>query len=53
MRLGRAGLLAAAVSFARSPQGRRLISQARQKMDTPQNRAKLQQMRQSRGRRPV
>jgi len=43
----------AAVSFARSPRGKRMIAQARQKVDTPQNRAKVQDavagLRQNRG----
>lgn len=43
VRLRRAGLLAAAISFARTPQGQRLIAQARQKLDTPENRAKVQE----------
>lgn len=53
MRKGRAGLLGAAVAFARSPKGQQMIAQARQKYDTPQNRAKLREavsgLRQSRG----
>lgn len=32
-----------AISFARSPAGQRMIRQAREKYDTPQNRAKLRQ----------
>lgn len=36
-------LVGAAVTFARSPQGRRLIAQARQRYDTPDNRARLRQ----------
>ena len=32
-----------AVAFARSPQGQRMIADARRKYDTPANRAKLQQ----------
>jgi len=41
MRLRRLGLLGAAVTFARSERGQRLIAQAREKYDTPENRAKL------------
>jgi hypothetical protein len=40
MNLRRAGLLGAAVTFARSARGQQLISEARQKYDTPANRAK-------------
>ena len=40
MRLRRLGLLGAAISFARSERGKRLIQQARTKYDTPENRAK-------------
>jgi hypothetical protein len=40
MRLRRLGLLGIAISFARSERGKRLISEARQKYDTPANRAK-------------
>ncbi len=40
---GRAGLLGAALAFARSPQGQRLIMEARRRYDTPQNRALLKQ----------
>ena len=32
-----------AVAFARSPQGQRMIADARRKYDTPANRAKLRQ----------
>jgi hypothetical protein len=42
-RRGRAGLLGAAVAFARSPQGQRMIREARRRYDTPQNRALLKQ----------
>lgn len=45
MRRGRAGLLMAAVSFARSERGQRILRQARDKVDTPENRAKLQGLR--------
>jgi len=37
----RLGLLASAVAFARSEQGQRLIADARRRYDTPENRAKL------------
>ena len=40
---GRAGLLGAAMAFARSPQGQRMIMEARRKYDTPQNRELLRQ----------
>ena len=40
---GRAGLLGAAVAFARSPQGQRMIMEARRRYDTPQNRELLRQ----------
>lgn len=40
---GRAGLLGAAVAFARSPQGQRMIREARRRYDTPQNRELLRQ----------
>ena len=40
---GRAGLLGMAVAFARSPQGQRMIREARLKYDTPQNRDLLKQ----------
>jgi len=43
MRLRRLGLLGAAVTFARSERGQKLIQQARQKYDTPENRAKLRE----------
>jgi len=42
-RMRRAGLLGAVVSFAQSPQGRRMIEQARRKYDTPENRVKLRE----------
>lgn len=32
-----------AVAFARSPQGQRMIADARRKYDTPENRARLRQ----------
>jgi hypothetical protein len=41
--MGRLGLLSAAVAFARSERGQRLIADARRKYDTPENRAKLNQ----------
>jgi CHASE3 domain sensor protein len=43
MRLRRLGLLGAAVTFARSERGQRMIQQARQKYDTPENRAKVRE----------
>jgi hypothetical protein len=44
MRRGRrAGLLGAALAFARSPQGQRMIMEARRRYDTPQNRDLLRQ----------
>ena len=39
--LRKAGLLGAAVSFARSERGRRMIADARTRLDTPENRDKL------------
>jgi len=43
MRLRRLGLIAAAVTFARSERGQKVIQQARQKYDTPENRAKVRE----------
>ena len=43
-RSGRAGLLYTAVAFARSPPGQRMIAEARQRYDTPANRARLRQV---------
>jgi len=44
MRRGRrAGLLGAALAFARSPQGQRMLMEARRRYDTPQNRELLRQ----------
>lgn len=40
---GRAGLLGMALAFARSPQGQRMLMEARRKYDTPQNRELLRQ----------
>ena len=40
---GRAGLLGMALAFARSPQGQRMIMEARRRYDTPQNRDLLRQ----------
>ena len=40
---GRAGLLGMALAFARSPQGQRMLMDARRKYDTPQNRELLKQ----------
>ena len=42
-RTGRAGLLGAAMAFARSPQGQRMIRDARRRYDTPENRALLRE----------
>jgi hypothetical protein len=54
MRLRRLGLLGAAVSFARSERGRRMLRDARQKYDTPAHRAKVQEMLAGlKGRRPA
>ncbi|MCW2500350.1 MAG: hypothetical protein JWN87_2026 [Frankiales bacterium] len=53
MRLGRAGLVGAAISFARSKRGQQLIHDVRRKVDTPANRHKLQEtVKGLRGRRP-
>ena len=41
MRLRRAGLLMTVIAFARSERGRHMIDQARQKYDTPANRARV------------
>ena len=43
MRLRRLGLITAAVTFARSERGQRLIKQARERYDTPENRAKVRE----------
>jgi hypothetical protein len=43
MRLRRLGLIGAAVSFARSERGQRMIKQARERYDTPENRAKARE----------
>lgn len=40
MRMKRAGLLGAAITFGRSERGQRLAREARAKYDTPANRAK-------------
>jgi hypothetical protein len=40
---GRAGLLGMALAFARSPQGQRMLMDARRRYDTPQNRDLLKQ----------
>ena len=40
---GRAGLLGMALAFARSPQGQRMLMEARRRYDTPANRARLRQ----------
>jgi len=42
-RRGRAGLIGAALAFARSPQGQRMIREARRRYDTPENRDRLRQ----------
>ena len=42
-RMRRLTMIGAAVSFARSERGQRLIRQAREKYDTPENRAKIRQ----------
>ena len=42
-RAGRAGALGAAVAFARSEQGQRVIADLRRRYDTPANRARLRQ----------
>ena len=39
----RLGLLGAAIAFARSEQGKRMIRQARERYDTPQNRARIRE----------
>jgi hypothetical protein len=43
MRLRRLGILGAAVAFARSERGQRMIRQTRAKYDTPENRAKARE----------
>lgn len=43
MRLRRAGLIGAAIAFARSERGQQLIRDAREKYDTPANRAKARE----------
>ena len=43
MGIKRIGFIASAVAFARSERGKRMISDARRKYDTPANRAKLKQ----------
>lgn len=40
---GRAGLMGMVLAFARSPQGQRIIMDARRRYDTPQNRDLLKQ----------
>ena len=49
MRFGRLGLLGAAISFARSERGQRMIRDARLKYDTPANRAKAREVLTRRG----
>ena len=41
MRLRQIGLIGAAIAFARSARGQRIIADARRKYDTPENRAKV------------
>jgi hypothetical protein len=48
--MGRIGLLGAAISFARSQRGQRMIREARAKYDTPANRARLRETLGKRGR---
>jgi len=43
MKLRRASLVAAAAAFVQSPQGQQMIAQARERYDTPANRARLRQ----------
>ncbi len=43
-RTSRSGLLAAAITFARSRQGQRLIAEARRRYDTPANRARIREL---------
>jgi hypothetical protein len=43
MRLGRVGLIGLAVSFARSERGQRMLRDARERYDTPANRAKARE----------
>ncbi|MDQ6648762.1 MAG: hypothetical protein M3Z02_01360 [Actinomycetota bacterium] len=43
MKLRRASVVAAAVAFVQSPQGQQMIARARDRFDTPDNRAKLRQ----------
>ena len=42
-RTGKAGLIGMALTFARSPQGQRMIMEARRRYDTPENRARLRE----------
>ncbi len=42
-RVRQAGVVGSVVAFARSPQGQRLIAEARRRYDTPENRAKVRQ----------
>ncbi len=41
--LGRLAVLGGIVAFARSSKGKQVIAQTREKYDTPENRAKVQQ----------
>jgi hypothetical protein len=43
MSLRRAGLLGAALTFARSERGKRMIRDARERYDTPENRARAKE----------
>ena len=53
MAKGRKGLVGAALAFAASPQGRRVIQQAKEYASKPENRQKAQQLvQQARSRRP-
>lgn len=49
MRMGRMGLVGAAITFARSERGQRMIQEARLKYDTPANRAKARELLTRRG----
>jgi hypothetical protein len=43
-RPGRATLMTAAVAFLRSPQGQRMVSDARRRLDTPANRQRAREL---------
>lgn len=51
-RMSRTGLAGAAIAFVRSPQGQHLINEARLRLDTPENRAKVRQLVSERRRSP-